>query len=124
MVEIPEPVIKKSPYELKEKRGMKWFLVAILLVTIFVIGFIGIGSFSSQVVEVGNKCSSDFQECQATSQNLIINIDKMAQKYAGVKCCTRSLYNMGLDYKFYYVSGSDVVCTNIGSASTKPTNCS
>lgn len=98
MMEIPAPIIKK-------KRNNLWILLAFLL--IFLFSFIGGISFSGQFVRINPS-----EECRSNLENLQENYEILLQNYARLKCCTKTLYGIGYDYKYYYLGFGDVICTN------------
>jgi|YelNatPaOPRAMG01_1025707.scaffolds.fasta_scaffold17759_6 hypothetical protein len=108
MMEIPAPVIKK-------KRNNLWILLAFLL--IFLFSFIGGISFSGQFVRVNPS-----EECQSKLENLQESYEILLQNYVRLKCCTKTLYGIGYDYKYYYLGFGDVICTN--AKTSFPVNCS
>ncbi|MEM5834809.1 MAG: hypothetical protein QXQ69_03110 [Candidatus Aenigmatarchaeota archaeon] len=96
-MEIPAPVIKRKRNNV---------LLASVFVLIFLLSFITGISFSGQFARVPTK------DCEAKIKDLQEKYDILLQNYARLKCCTKTLYGFGYDYKYYYLGFGDVICTN------------
>ncbi|MCS7106209.1 MAG: hypothetical protein NZ942_02755 [Candidatus Aenigmarchaeota archaeon] len=108
MMEIPAPVIKR-------KRNS--ILIAFVFVLIFLISFFAGIRFSGQFVRVFSS-----EECESNLKELREEYSILLQNYARLKCCTKTLYGFGYDYKYYYLGFGDVICTN--ARTSFPVNCS
>lgn len=97
-MEIPAPVIKRKRNNV---------LLVSVFILIFLLSFMTGISFSGQFIRVTSS-----QECESNLKELQEKYDILLQNYARIKCCTKTLYGIGYDYKYYYIGFGDVICTN------------
>jgi len=62
-------------------------------------------------------CQNSLSTCNSDKSSLQSNLDTLAQNFGASKCCG------AVNYTYYYVESSNVICTSNSTASTKTTGC-